>query len=375
MYYKLPKQEFEQHLKEIKNSQNTIHILESVGDSYFYFPTNELNDLFLKLNQKQWELDYLFQSFSSFAKKQLVQSFLIQEIEATNKIENIHSTKHDIFSIMQQASKGKDKKIISIANAYRILLESSGKNVTSFEELKQMYDQLLEGAIDKENLVDGLFFRKGDVWVSNGLNIIHSGVRGEEKIALGMKEFLNVYNSSLELYEKMILSHFIFEIIHPYYDGNGRMGRYLFSNGIYLKTTSLFSFLVSFAIANEKEKYYKAFKAAEDPHEFGCLNQYIEIFANILLHQLESTLKDLYQKKEKIKNLKKPMELTKSEGSIYSLIAEATILSDYGVSNEEIMKETGVSKRTLIYTLNHFKENELLEETKVGRFVYHKLIF
>ena len=38
----------------------------------------------------------------------------------------------------------------------------------------------------------------------------------------------------------------------------------------------------------------------------------------------------------------------------------------------EILKETGVSKRTLIYTLNKFKKEMNMINTNIGKFSYHK---
>ena len=61
------------------------------------------------------------------------------------------------------------------------------------------------------------------------------------------------------------------------------------------------------------------------------------------------------------------------ENKIYSLLCEASVFSNYGVSSEEIIKETGVSKRTLIYSLNKLRDNSLLIETKIGKFSYYKL--
>ncbi len=43
--------------------------------------------------------------------------------------------------------------------------------------------------------------------------------------------------------------------------------------------------------------------------------------------------------------------MTKSEKKVYELIGEATLFSDFGISNKEIMNESGVSKRTLMYAL------------------------
>ncbi len=71
----------------------------------------------------------LFNSFSSFARNQIIQSFLIDEIEATNKIEKSNSNMHNILSIIDNISTSKDKKIISIANAYKLLLESKGNKI------------------------------------------------------------------------------------------------------------------------------------------------------------------------------------------------------------------------------------------------------
>ena len=58
----------------------------------------------------------------------------------------------------------------------------------------------------------------------------------------------------------MILCHFIFEYVHHYYDGNGRLGRYLFSSDLYLETHNIFSFSTSSSLEHEKERYYSVLK-------------------------------------------------------------------------------------------------------------------
>ena len=372
-FHTLNKKEFDEYLNKLKESEGTLIFLSCFDKSFFYYQSNEIDQLLLSLNKAQWKFDNLINSFSYFAKNQIIQSYLIEEIESTNKIENIYSTKHDIFSIIKEVSSKPNKKLKSITNSYKLLLVENRLNITSLGSIKDTYDSLLLDCIEAKDIYDGEYFRKDVVYINDGSKNVHTGLINEESINIAMEEFINVYNSNIELYKKMILSHFILEYIHPYYDGNGRLGRYLFSSGIYKESNSLFAFLISTCFLNEKRKYYKAFKVADDPLEFGCLNEYVKIITEILLRQINNEITKLESKKEKINNLVKLSTFSKSENKIYSLLAEAAILTDFGVSNDEIINECNVSKRTLIYTLNKLKELNLLEDTKIGKVTYHNI--
>lgn len=370
-YFKLEKSIFDRYLTNLKESKDTLFVLDK---KYFYSPSIEILNLIISLNKKMNEIDLLFNTFSNFAKGQILQSLLIDEIEATNKIENIQSTRHDIFYLLNhEGIVSKDKRIIFISNAYKNLLQEKGKTVLTLQDLRELYDIVLKDAINKEERPDGEYFRKGDVFVSDGIKPIHYGVNGEENINRFMLEFLNVYNSNIEVFTKLILTHFIFENVHPFYDGNGRFGRFLFTKELYRETNSICSFLISTAFETAKSKYYKAFKLADDRYQFGCLNEYLKIIAEILNDYFNQTLKTLKDNIHRLKELKAPVDLTKSEIKIFRLLAESTIYSTYGVSNEEIMNETRVSKRTLIYSLNRFKALDMIDDTKIGKTTYHKI--
>lgn len=369
-YFKMNKEEFENYINNLKHSSSSIHLL---NNKYFYYLSTQTNNLIISLNKKIIELDSLINSFTPFSKRQIVQSFLIEEIEATNKIENINSTWHDIFKIINQASCSKDKKIISISNAYKQLLEFGGIRITSNKDIRNVYDKILYGAINKNNLPDGAFYRKNPVYITDGLSLVHTGTVGEDNIIKLMEEFINLYNSNTEVLTKMILCHFMIETIHPFYDGNGRLGRFLISNGIFLETKSYSSFIISLALEHEKDKYYKAFKQASDKYEFGSLNTFLNTILLILQNEFSIIIKKLLYSKDELGNYSLNFKMTKSDNKIYSLLYEASVFSNYGVSSEEIIKETGVSKRTLIYSLNKLRDNSLLIETKIGKFSYYKL--
>lgn len=368
-YFKLSENDFNEYLNDLKKSSNTICLLDG---KFFFNQSIDMCNMLVELNKEIIELDFIINSFTNFSKNQIIQSFIIDEIESTNRIEHIFSTKHDIFKIINDASFSKEKKIISIANAYKYLLENKEINVKSCQDIRNIYDIVLKDAIDKNDLPDGVYFRHGPVYITDGIKNIHIGIIGEENINKYMEEFVNLYNSYNDIFIKMILCHFILEYVHPFYDGNGRIGRFLFSSELFKETKNYFSFTISASLLHEKNKYYKAFKKANDKYEFGCLNTYVETILKILINQTDILIKELYLKKNQLSTFKNNFKMTKSEDKIFKLISEASIFSYFGVSNEEIIKETQVSKRTLISALNKFKENNILVDTKIGKFDYHK---
>ena len=82
----------------------------------------------------------------------------------------------------------------------------------------------------------------------------------------------------------------------------------------------------------------------------------------------------LQTQKEKLENLVfDEKKFTKSERKILELLAEGTLLSLYGPSNQEIMNYTSLSKRTVITAMNKFHRMNLLDDTKIGKINFHKL--
>jgi len=374
-YYKLSQDEFSKLLENIRNNPQTVHFFQNTDKSYYFLPDSQIAKIFLQLHKDQWEFDSIFNSFSVFGQKQLVQSFLIDEIESTNKIENVQSTRHDIFDLIQRQNNNSNKKLRSVVNGYLILLKEQAEPPSDLKELRQVYDQLLKGAVEKENKPDGVLFRKNAVYITDGLKNVHRGFWPEEAVNRGMQEFLDFYNDqNRDLFERLIVSHFLIETIHPFYDGNGRFGRFLFIQKYFKETGSYLAFAISTALNKRKSTYYKALDESRHEHMYGSLNTYAEEIAKIIHAYNQERITDLKQKKTKIDTIEFPKEdFTHSERTILKLLAESTLLSDFGISNAEIMEYTGVSKRTVISSMQKFRQMGLLEENKFSKTVYHKL--
>ncbi|MDO4415985.1 MAG: Fic family protein, partial [Erysipelotrichaceae bacterium] len=198
----------------------------------------------------------------------------------------------------------------------------------------------MKGTVEKKDLPDGEFFRKGYVYINNGLKTVHQGFYPEHAVNRGMSEFLNLYNdSSKEIFERMILTHYMIEAVHPFYDGNGRLGRFLFTLGLYAETGSCLSFSVASAFNHKRSAYYKAFNEAQHEHMFGSLNSYFEDISSILHSYFASLNQELQEKKSQIDSFSvSSSEFTKSEQKILKMLTEAALLSEFGITNNEIIE-------------------------------------
>ncbi len=163
-----------------------------------------------------------------------------------------------------------------------------------------------------------------------------------------MDDFIKVYNSNnIDLFIKVTLSHFLFEFIHPYYDGNDRFGIFLISKKIYEKTSSILSFFIASSILKNKNKDYKLFKDTENKKEQGSLSFFVYSFLKILNEEIELLIlkiKDLKALIDEIYNNEFNYLTSKSEKKVLYFLIETSLFTHFGVSNKEILKIINIKK-------------------------------
>lgn len=375
-YYKLNTDEFDVYINNLKNDPRGVGFFNWMEKNYFFILDEEFISKILQLNKQQSKLDALYRGYSKGIQNFIKETLMIEEIKTTNATENIYSTRKDIFGLFNDVKSIKDNKVKSILQAYKAI-ESEPK-IDSLKSIREFYDVMMKDAYDsKDDIPDGELFRKDTVDVINGIKIVHRGFYPETEVIKGMNEFLNVYtDEKMDIYPRIILSHFLFETIHPFYDGNGRMGRLLMSLQLYKQEKTIGSLVVSSSINNKKEKYYKALEKARDIHEFGYLNNYFLDMADILLEGYQNAAKDFNEKHRKLSEsllALNNMKLTKTEKKMLIYMLEASIYSTYGVNNTQIINACSISKRSVINILEKIREAGYLIDTKIGLYAYHKL--
>lgn len=376
-YYQLGEKDFKKYLKDLKNDSDVITVFKYTDKPFFYYPDSEINNKLLNLHKLELEFNSIVNSLPQHIQVMIKQSFIIDEIQSSNSTENIYSTKNDIFGISSNKAIIKNKKIISIVNIYNSIDSFNITDLYTINKLRKLYDILMKDAYDNlEDIPDGRFFRKDTVFITNGIQPIYQGFNGEDKIIDGMKDVISVLkNKEIDIYLKILITHFMIETIHPFYDGNGRYGRLIMSLILYTDAKSLLSYKIATGINKQKSKYYDALEDARDIHEFGCLNDYISTMLDILIKEYKDTITDTSNKLSQIVKLNEyPKGLSKSEKNIYDLIKEATYLTYFGVCNEEIMNITGLSKKTIIECLNKLNKKKLIKDYKLSKTSFHKLL-
>ena len=221
--------------------------------------------------------------FPQIAIKEIINKILSNELDKTNKIEGIETIKSEIYSSLKDDKKSskKNNKLEGIVKKYKDIMEKNFKDTQHIDNLssfRKIYDEMFEGFEKSGNYkLDGKYFRKDTVKVINGLgNTIHIGINGEEAIEKNIEDLIQFMNrKDIPFLVKASISHFFFEYIHPFYDGNGRFGRYLLSLYLARKLDILTAFSVSYSISKNLDDYYKSFVEVEDINNYGEITFFV----------------------------------------------------------------------------------------------------
>ena len=222
--------------------------------------------------------------FSQIAIKEIINKILSNELDKTNKIEGIETIKSEIYSSLKDDKKSskKNNKLEGIIKKYKDIMEKNFKDtqhIDSLSSFRKIYDEMFEDFEKSGNYkLDGKYFRKDTIKVINGLgNTIHIGINGEEAIEKNMENLIQFMNrKDIPFLVKASITHFFFEYIHPFYDGNGRFGRYLLSLYLARKLDILTAFSLSYSISKNLDDYYKSFVEVEDVNNYGEITFFVE---------------------------------------------------------------------------------------------------
>ena len=173
------------------------------------------------------------------------------------------------------------KDIAEVKNAYEIYERLDELNPYSVDDLLTAHSIMTRGLVDES----GVFRSKPVGVVDQEGHVLHFGTLPQYVPDLVMELLDWVKNSDVHMLIRSCVFHYEFELIHPFADGNGRVGR-LWHTLLLSKWNIAFAWLPGESIIhNRQEAYYAAINASNDAGEST-------VFIEFMLTAIKASLID-----------------------------------------------------------------------------------
>ena len=212
-------------------------------------------------------------------------------LRRSNRIRSIHGSlaiEQNTLSLEQVTALINGKRVLAppkdireVENAYEIYERLDELNPYSMEDLLYSHGIMIRDLVKESGV-----FRSRPVGIADiDGNILHLGAFPQYVPSLVMELLDWVKNSDLHMLIRSCVFHYEFELIHPFADGNGRVGR-LWHTLLLSKWNPVFAWLpVESIIHDRQEEYYSAINTSNN------LGQ-SEPFIEFMLSAIKSSLVD-----------------------------------------------------------------------------------
>lgn len=250
-----------------------------------------------------------------------------------NRIRTIHSSlaiEYNSLSLEQVTAiiegkriLGKPVEIKEVKNAYTTYEMMLTLDPFSVDDLLKAHEAMM-----KELISENGRFRSGGVGVFNGKALVHMAPPAN-MVPGQIKDLFSWYKAS-EIHPliRSAIFHYEFEFIHPFADGNGRVGR-MWHSLLLGRWNEIFYWLpVEDLIRSRQEEYYKALGKSDRDADSSA---FVEFLLQVILDTLQNTT---VVGNDEVEEQKDPLVDTLREA-----IGKDTL------SATEIMKRLGLSHR------------------------------
>jgi Fic family protein len=194
-----------------------------------------------------------------------------------------------------------------------------------------------------------------------------------------MVALLDWYNNNIQLsaWSIAIVVEFVYRFlaIHPFQDGNGRMGRGLLLLGLLNSNSEAISYVAKYLpidrfIEKYKDEYYFVLnKCSNGKYEEEAANYNIGFFLKFMLKVLEESLDNITISRKKYQAER---SLSKSAIEVLKCFQEHP---EIRLNTSTIVQKTKLPRRTVEFSLKKLLENSLLQRYGKGASVRYQLTF
>jgi Fic family protein len=295
-----------------------------------------------------------------------------------NRIKTIHSslwieanslTLEQVTDIVEGKHViGPAKDILEVKNAIVAYDELLDCNPYNEKDLLRQHGILMKGLIDNAGK-----YRNAGVGVFDGNVPIHVAPP-HTQVPVLMEQLLNwVKLAKLPQVVKSCIFHYEFEFIHPFMDGNGRMGR-MWQTMLLYQENPVFAWLpVETIEAHDQQEYYRAIRRSTHHNDSG-------IFADFMLSALKQATREFKEKYNRGEIDHEKAQIASVNASVIAgvKLSEiqkkiiAFIEKNNSISQAEIAKKLKVNESTVFRNIEKLKSLNLLSRVgadKSGKWV------
>jgi Fic family protein len=245
-----------------------------------YDITPKILKLISSISEKIGEVNAKYLSKQS---PQLRKQNRIKTIHSSLQIEGNTLTEEQITALIENKRViGPEKDVLEVLNAIKVYEKLEEYKFTLDKSFLKAHLELMNGLIESAGK-----YRKQSVGIVKGTKVEHIAPP-YENVPYLMKDLFEYLKDSEELtLIKSCVFHYEMEFIHPFLDGNGRMGR-LWQTLILRSEYPVFEFLpFETLISKSQNEYYKSLATSD---KSGKSTNFIEYMLGVIEQSLESLL-------------------------------------------------------------------------------------
>jgi Fic family protein len=300
----------------------------------------------------------------------MLSPLLNEEAVLSSKIEGTQATVDEVLEqeagLIKEGEKYKDiLEIINYRKALRSGYDYLKERTISLFFIRELHKTLLDSVRGQDKTPGE--FRKDQNWIGKW-NCTIEEASFVPPSPLQLQDHLNSWEKYLafndvDLLVQTAIMHAQFELLHPFKDGNGRIGRILIPLFLYQKKKlSAPMFYLSSYLEEHREEYYGHLQNISDEKDW---NGWISFFLKAIIVQAKNNsdkTKAIMKLYEEMKQ--QVSDITHSQYNIRLLDA---IFDRPIFDTTDFINRSGINKKTAMALLKQLKDNNILSVALEGR--------
>lgn len=294
----------------------------------------------------------------------LLSPLTTQEAVLSSRIEGTQATLEEVLRFEADPNQQTDKyadiqEVINYRKATSVAVEEMKRRPISLNLIKNMHSVLLQ-SVRGENKARGEF-RKIQNWIGKpGSKIENARFVPPEpnELMKGLDNFEKyIHYDEKDRLVQLAIIHAQFEILHPFLDGNGRIGRILIPLFLFeKKILNTPMFYISAFFESHRDEYYDRLKGVTDNKDW---EGWIKFFLQGVIQQSEKNIDkagSILQLYEMMKE--KMISITHSQ---YSIKALDNLFDMPVFSSTDFIKNSNIPKASAKRILNRLEESDIID--------------